>query len=167
MPVLYLVVCGGQPADSLTDLVRALLGDGWDVCVITTPDGAKFIDVPLLAELTGHPVRDTYKRPDEPDVLPAADVYAVAPATFNTINKWAAGISDTLALGLLNEAIGLDVPIVAVPWANAALARHPAYGRSLGLLSDMGVRVIRGDGEEFPWQALQQALGEVKRTLVR
>jgi flavoprotein len=34
----------------------------------------------------------------------------VAPATFNTINKWAQGISDTLALGLLNEATGLGLP---------------------------------------------------------
>jgi phosphopantothenoylcysteine synthetase/decarboxylase len=167
MPVLYLVVCGGQPADSLTDLVRALLGDGWDVCVITTPDGAKFVDVALLAELTGHPVRDTYKRPEDPDVLPSADVFAVAPATFNTINKWAAGISDTLALGLLNEALGLDVPILAVPWANAALASHPAYGRSLGLLSGVGVRLISTDAPEFPWEALRAELDGVKRTLVR
>src|SRR5215510_10655650 len=60
------------------------------------------------------------------DVLPPATAFAAAPATFNTINKWAAGISDTLALGLLNEAIGLGLPIVAVPWPNAALARHPA-----------------------------------------
>jgi flavoprotein len=30
--------------------------------------------------------------PDEPDELPAADAVVVAPATFNTVNKWAAGI---------------------------------------------------------------------------
>jgi hypothetical protein len=35
--------------------------------------------------------------------LPPADAIAVAPATYNTINKWAAGISDTLALGILCE----------------------------------------------------------------
>lgn len=31
----------------------------------------------------------------------------VAPATFNTTNKVTAGISDTLALGLVNGAIGM------------------------------------------------------------
>jgi phosphopantothenoylcysteine synthetase/decarboxylase len=41
-------------------------------------------------------------------MLPRADAVAIAPATFNTINKWVAGISDTFALGLLNEAIGLS-----------------------------------------------------------
>jgi hypothetical protein len=30
-------------------------------------------------------------------------------------HKWAHGSSDTLALGILNEAIGLGLPIVAVP----------------------------------------------------
>lgn len=40
-------------------------------------------------------------------MLPLATAIAVVPATFNTINKWVAGISDTFALGILNEAIGL------------------------------------------------------------
>jgi phosphopantothenoylcysteine synthetase/decarboxylase len=162
MSVLYLIVCGGRPADSLTDVVRTLLADGWDVCVITTPDGTKFVDIPLLTELTGHPVRDTYKQPDDPDVLPPADVFAVAPATFNTINKWATGISDTLALGLLNEAVGLDVPIIALPWANAALSKHPAYGRSLAVLADCGVRLLEPVEATFPWGRLRDELTKIK-----
>ena len=32
------------------------------------------------------------------------------PLTFNTVNKWANGITDTLALGLLNEALGAGRP---------------------------------------------------------
>jgi hypothetical protein len=35
--------------------------------------------------------------------VPEADAVLAAPLTFNTINKWAAGISDTLALGLLSS----------------------------------------------------------------
>jgi hypothetical protein len=45
----------------------------WDVCIIATPSAVKFIDVPALAALTGHPVRSDYKQPDEPDVLPLPD----------------------------------------------------------------------------------------------
>jgi hypothetical protein len=41
---------------------------------------AKFIDREALAEHTGHPVRSAYKQPDEPDVLPPADAFLVAPA---------------------------------------------------------------------------------------
>jgi flavoprotein len=58
---------------------------------------------------------------------PPPDAMVVAPATFNTICKWAHGSSDTLALGLLNESIGLGLPVVAVPNPSTALARRPAF----------------------------------------
>jgi phosphopantothenoylcysteine synthetase/decarboxylase len=80
--------------------------------------------------------------PDEPDELPGADAVVVAPATFNTVNKWAAGITDTFAVGLLCELAGLRVPIVAVPLVKDALARHVAFGRSVEVLRGMGVRVL-------------------------
>ena len=94
--VLYVIACGGSPAGELPPFVARMQDDGWDVCVIATPDGLKFFDAATLSEATGHPVRSRYKQPDEPDVLPAADAFVVAPATFNTINKLAAGISDRL-----------------------------------------------------------------------
>lgn len=104
-PVLYVIACGGRPAAELPPFVEQLQADGWTVCVVATPSGMKFLDAARLTELTGFPVRSDYERPGEPDVLPPADAFAVAPATFNTVNKWAHGISDTLALGLLNEAV--------------------------------------------------------------
>lgn len=148
-PVLYVIACGGRPAAELPDLVTHAQRSGWTVCVVATPSGTKFADTSRLVELTGYPVRSDYKRPEDPDVLPPADAMAVVPATFNTVNKWAHGISDTLALGLLNEALGLGLPIVAVPWPNVALARHPAFGGSVALLREWGVRVIL-DPERLP-----------------
>src|SRR5262245_51236462 len=113
--VLYAIVCGSPASRHVGKLVELAQERGWDVCVVATPDALKFLDVPRLAELTGHPVRSRYKSPGEPDVLPDADAMVVAPATVNTTNKWAAGIADTLALGLLVEALGLNLPIVAMP----------------------------------------------------
>jgi len=166
-PVLYLVTCGGPPAGELPEFVGFAQGQGWDVCVIATPDGARFIDAGRLAGLTGHPVRVHYKQPDAPDVLPRADAFVVAPATFNTVNKLAAGISDTLALGLLNEAVGMGLPITVVPWPNVYLARHPVFGRSVTSLREWGLTVILDptrlpDATEepavFPWEELRAAL---------
>jgi phosphopantothenoylcysteine synthetase/decarboxylase len=148
-PVLYVIACGGRPAGDLPHFIESVQTDDWDVCVIATPSGLKFIDAPHLAELTGHPVRFDYKQPDEPDILPAPDALAVAPATFNTINKWAGGISDTLALGLLNEALGLGLPVVAVPFPNIALAQHPAFRTSIDRLRQWGVQLIH-DPEQHP-----------------
>ncbi|MFI6079211.1 flavoprotein [Actinoplanes sp. NPDC051343] len=141
-PVLYLVACGGRPAGDLPPFVTAMQAAGWDVCVIATPSAVKFMDLPALGQLTGHPVRYDWKQPDEPDVLPPADAFVIAPATFNTINKMATGASDTLALGLLNEAIGMRLPIIAVPTPNMKLARHPAFDTSVALLRSWGVDVM-------------------------
>jgi phosphopantothenoylcysteine synthetase/decarboxylase len=69
----------------------------------------------------------------------------VGGASFNTINKWAHGHADNLALGLLTEAIGLGLPLVALPFLNAAQAAHPVFYRSVKELRDMGVKVLVGD----------------------
>ncbi|MEO3775506.1 flavoprotein [Micromonospora sp. B11E3] len=143
--VLYAIACGSPLAGHVDRLVELAQQDGWDVCVVTTPDGAKFVDRAALARQTGHPVRSRYKDPGDLDVLPAADAMIVCPATVNTVNKWAAGITDTLALGLLIEAQGLGVPIVAVPYTNAAMAAHPAFRASLARLAEWGVDVCFGD----------------------
>lgn len=151
---------------------------GWQVRVISTPDGRKFIDVPALAEQTGHPVRSEFKNPGDPDLMPPADAIVVAPATVNTINKWACGIADTLALGLLVEAHGLGTPMVAMPYTNTAMAAHPAFVENLRRLSDWGVQVLFGDdvmtlpaprrGEgraaQFPWALALAALGPARCT---
>jgi phosphopantothenoylcysteine synthetase/decarboxylase len=148
-PVLYVVACGGRPAADLGPFVSQMQAAGWQVCVIATPSALKFMDLQALSDLTGHRVRYDYKQPDEPDALPSPDAFVVAPATFNTINKMAYGASDTLALGMLNEAIGMGLPIIAVPTPNVALARHPAFGTSVEALRSWGVRVVF-DPERYP-----------------
>ena len=125
-----------------------------------------------LEQATGHPVRSDYKDPGEPDVLPAPDAIIVAPATVNTINKWAAGICDTLALGILVEAIGKRLPTVALPFTNRAHAAHPAFTENISKLRSWGVTVLFGPDvyrlheprtgsrylHLFPWAVTVQAI---------
>ena len=176
-PVLYVIACGGRPAADLAKLIEPAQVDGWDVCAVATPSALKFLDAEALAALTRHPVRSDYKRPEEPDVLPPPDAVVVAPTTFNTVNKWAAGISDTLALGLLNEAVGSGLPVVAVPFPNLALARHPAFVRSLQTLRAWGVRLVfdparyplpapnlgPASAALFPWEAVVDEVARLRR----
>ena len=142
--VLYHIICGSSSAPLAPNFVKHAQAAGWDVCVISTPHGRKFTDIPLLSELTGRPVRSEYKQPEEPDIFPRADAIVVFPATFNTLNKWALGISDTLAVGLLSEYTGLKMPIVAVPcfMTGAGLDTNPAFLRSVRMLRRYGVRVL-------------------------
>ena len=145
--MLYVVCCACPPTLSADEVLRKARVRGWDVCLVCTPTAARWLraDLPRLAELTGHPVRSEYKLPGEPDVLPPADAMLVAPATSNTVNKWALGISDTLALGLITEATGGGLPIVTIPCLNHAQAAHPAFARSVELLRACGVSVLVGD----------------------
>jgi len=176
-PVVYVVGCGARAAAELGRAVSLAQAAGFTACVVLTPAAMEFAgDLGALRELTGHPVRSTYKRPEEPDALPLPDAFLVSPLTFNSLNKWAAGISDTLAMGLLNESLGMGVPITAVPWLNAQLAAHPAVAPSIARLEAAGVRFTSGlghpstripgpDGKTgtpvYPWLEIEQALVEM------
>ncbi|NMO52983.1 flavoprotein [Actinoplanes sp. TBRC 11911] len=172
--VLYILVCGSPIARDVGVLVSMAKQEGWEVCVITTPDGRKFVDVPTLQAQTGHPVRTYYKGPGDPDMLPQADAMIVAPATVNTVNKWAAGITDTLVLGLLVEGYGYGVPTAVVPYTNKVMALHPVLHESLARLRDWGVHVLYGEDvcslgkpgqtdrhrAQFPWRRALQAVSD-------
>ncbi|MBV6696039.1 flavoprotein [Kitasatospora aureofaciens] len=140
-PFLYVIVCASGIADNVSGLITAAHAEGWRVGVIATPNGLGFMDQEAIERQTGYPIRSAWRTPAIPQPLPPADAIAVAPATFNTINKWAAGISDTLALGILCEAYGLGIPTAVQPYLNSAQAAHPVYGESLSRLRSMGVLI--------------------------
>ncbi|MFI0453949.1 flavoprotein [Actinomadura sp. 6N118] len=173
---LYVIVCAAGPASQVDQLVTLAHGRGWEVCVIPTPAAEGFIDVPALVELTGHPVRSRYRNPGESGRLPQADAIILAPATYNTINKWAHGNADNYPLGLLAELVPLGVPTVVLPFVNSALAANPVLNRSIAELRSLGVRVLYGPGEfephppgtggtrlnTYPWVMTLDALDEIR-----
>lgn len=142
---VYVIATSAPPALRLGDLLNLIDEAGWSSCVIASPTLATWMDVAELSAYTPWPVRVQPRLPSDNDPLPPADAILAAPLTFNSLNKWAAGINDTLALGLLNEAIGLGVPIIAAPVIKGALRRHPAYGASIATLRDCGVHVLDPD----------------------
>jgi phosphopantothenoylcysteine synthetase/decarboxylase len=97
--------------------------------------------------------------PGEGKSLPAADAIAVAPATFNTVNKFRAGVADNMAVGVLCECLRAGVPIVLAPNVKAVLAEHPAFPASLDELRSWGVHVLdqapQPQGMRMaPWEAI-------------
>jgi phosphopantothenoylcysteine synthetase/decarboxylase len=169
--VLYVIVCAAGPAADVGRLIELAQQRDWNVQIIATPAALDFIDTHALETLTGRPVRSQYRKPGQPR-SPKADAIIVAPASYNTINKWARGISDTYALGILAEAPGLDIPVVVLPFVNTALATRRPFLRSVAQLREEGVRILLGPGEfephqpgtggirmdEFPWElALTEA----------
>ena len=141
--VLYLIICAAPPARRAVDCAEMLRAGGWEVCAIATPAAIPWLDVQRLAKATGHPVRTQFRGPDDAEFAPRGDAVLVAPASFNTINKCAAGINDNLALGLINEALGSpSVPLAVLPWVTRSLDEHPAYQPGLARLGDAGAHIL-------------------------
>ncbi|MFJ8668179.1 flavoprotein [Streptomyces sp. NPDC093600] len=169
---LYLFSSAAPPVFDIAKVVEEAQADGWDVCLGLTPAAARWLDESLdgLAVLTGHPVRWEYKLPGEPDAWPRADAILVAPATFNTINQWALGITDKFVVGVVAEGIGKRIPTVAMPCVNAAYVQHPAFEQSVATLRGAGVTVLYGEGgfvpnqpgqgnpAAYPWRAALDAV---------
>ena len=171
--VLYVVVCGAGPAGEVATLVDAAQKEGWLVQLIATPAGVEFLDLAALQAKTGRPVRWAYRSPGQPrQSAPPADAVILAPATYNTLGKLAAGVADNYALGVLAECIGLNLPVIVVPFINQALASRAPLQAAVAALRGEGVRVLLGpDGFQphppgtggshiatFPWaRALAEA----------
>ena len=169
-PVVYIIACGAPPAADLPDFVEQLSAEGWRPGVLATPMARRWLDVERLERLTGWPVRSEYRRPDEPKSYPPPDAVVVAPATLNTINKLAAGITDTYVLGVLAKALSRSGPLIVAPWVNSLLAAHPLLEPSLHRLRSWGVEVLYDQGAvpaagtgpssatAFPWEELRALL---------
>ena len=165
MALIGVVVCGAGPASDVGKLIQLLHERSHDVRIIATPSAVPFLDLDGLETMTGRPVRSQHRKPGEPRSSEKTFAYIVAPATFNTINKLATGISDTYALDVINEAIGLGLPIVVLPFVNSALASRPSFVASTAQLVDEGVVILGADDginhhrpgsggqaqHEFPW----------------
>ena len=176
-PILYLFGSAAPPVFDVSAVIEDAQRRGFDVCLGLTPTANGWLgdQLPALEALTGHPVRSEYKQPGEPDVWPKADVIAFAPATFNTVNAWALGITRDFVVGVVAEGIGKGIPIVAMPCVNAAYVQHRQFGRSVAELREMGVQVLYGEGgfvpnlpgqggpQEYPWRlvldAVERAVG--------
>jgi phosphopantothenoylcysteine decarboxylase/phosphopantothenate--cysteine ligase len=101
-------------------------------------EGAKKFVTPLLFEtLTGEPVLHAGNERWDSEVNHIgyarwADLYIVAPATANTLNKAASGIADTLPLQVY---LATTAPVLFAPAANTKMFLHPATQRSLARLN--------------------------------
>lgn len=137
------LVVGGAPLAARTpDLVAALAQGGWSPVVVATPSASAWLDVDLVTRLAGAPPQADFRAPEQPKRggPPAAAV--LSPATFNTVNKAAAGVADTYALAVVCEALGTRLPMLVVPMVNNKLWGHPAWSTSLAVFRGAGAVLL-------------------------
>jgi phosphopantothenoylcysteine decarboxylase/phosphopantothenate--cysteine ligase len=104
----------------------------------------------LVSEFERDPARGAFPGQPLPDHEPLshlelvarADVYAIAPASANTIAKLAAGMADNL---LSSCALAADCPLVIAPAMNNRMYEHAATRANLRTLGERGARIVEPD----------------------
>jgi len=154
---ILLGVTGGIAAYKALELTRLAIKAGHAVRVVQTPASTRFVGAASFAGITGAPVLTT-EWEDDPmrgafpgDPAPAhapighlelverADVFAIAPASANTLAKLAHGHADNL---LTSAALACRRPLVLAPAMNAAMYEHPATQANLALLRSRGAIIL-------------------------
>src|SRR5262245_41915392 len=149
---LYLIVTGAGTARRIPGILPHLAQLGPRLVVIPTPNAARVVSVRemvlALPARSPHRVVESYF--DEA-ILPSPPVglVLVAPCSFDSLNKLAAGIADNLALSVSAEAIGRGTPVIAAISVSVPLWSHPRARASAAALREWGVDVIdpAPDGE--------------------
>ena len=166
LELAYLVVTGTTTAPLAVELVRGVLELVPRVITLVTPNAQRVIAPRDLSSIPGNQLVESYFDaailPRPPDGL-----VIVAPCSFNSLNKLAAGIADNLALSLTAEAIGRGTPVIVAVSVNAPLLRHPRCQQSMATLREWGVTVLEpvDTGEGPRMAAVETILAEAQRLL--
>jgi phosphopantothenoylcysteine decarboxylase/phosphopantothenate--cysteine ligase len=135
---ILLGVTGSIAAYKAPDLVRRLKECGASVRVVMTGAACKFITPYTLEAVAGNPcLTELFGDPfSHINLSWEADLFIIAPATANTINKITCGIADNL---LTNLWLTYRGPAVIAPAMNDRMYGHATVRRSIAALKKAGV----------------------------
>src|SRR5438093_10348960 len=157
MARILLGVSGGISAYKAVELARLAIKAGHSVRVVQTEAAERFVGRATFEGITGAPVLVDEFEPDPargafpgdpaPDHDPIShlelvrrcDVFAIAPASANTIAKLATGLADNL---LTSAALACEAPIVVAPAMNDRMWEHPATRANLETLRHRGASLV-------------------------
>jgi phosphopantothenoylcysteine decarboxylase/phosphopantothenate--cysteine ligase len=140
---ILLGVTGSIAAYKSLELLRLFTKAGADVRVILSEDAKRFITPLSFEALSKNRVLHSATESWEDDcnhifINKWADVFVIAPATANTINKLSSGIADNL---LTSTALAFTKPILIAPAANTAMFLHQSTQDSLAKLKSFGYKI--------------------------
>ena len=165
---VYLILSGTTTAARGPEILRGLVGLGFKtVIALPTPHASRVVSGRELADVPGVQLVESYFdlaiRP-----RPPRGVVVFAPCSFNSLNKLAQGIADSLALSVAAEAIGRGTPVIVGPSLNQPLMEHPVARESVRVLPTWGVTVVAQVEEEgVPRLAPTAMLLDAARPFVR
>lgn len=154
---ILLAVTGGIAAYKSLELVRLLKKQGADVRVIMTKSATAFIQPLSFQALSGHAVHcelldtEAENAMGHIELARWADVFVIAPATSNTLAKFAHGLADDLISTLY---LAANCPVYVAPAMNHAMWNHSATQTNVKILQNHNLNLIAPESGE-------QACGEM------
>jgi phosphopantothenoylcysteine decarboxylase/phosphopantothenate--cysteine ligase len=152
---ITLGVTGGVAAYKAAELVRRLQQDDFSVQVVMTRGAREFVTPLTFAALSGQKViTDLFAGPEANGdanldsaiehiaVAQRTDLLLVAPATADTLAKFAQGIADDFLTTLY---LASTAPVVVAPAMNVNMWNHAATQANLDVLRSRGVHVVNPD----------------------
>lgn len=129
------------------ELARLLVKNGYSVHTVMSVNATELIRPLLFENLTGNKVYTDLFAKDVHDMAHIslkenASVYIVAPATANSIGKFAHGIADDL---ISTTFLSVDCPVLVAPAMNPNMWSNPAVKDNIEILIKRGVHIIQPD----------------------
>ena len=145
-------VCGGVAAYKAVELVRLLQDAGLDPHVVMTRAAEEFVRPLTFAAISGHKVITSLwgedagagTEGDESSIehineAQTTKVLIVAPATADTLAKFAHGLADDF---LSTMFLATTAPVIVAPAMNVNMWEHPATRANIETLKARGVTVV-------------------------
>lgn len=138
---ILLGVTGSIAAYKSVDLARRLVENGARVKVVMSDASIRFITPYIFEAVTVNQVfTDLFKDPFSHITLSKeANLFIIAPATANTINKFSCGIADNL---LSNLWLTYEGPVLIAPAMNCRMYRNPIVKKHIRELKQSGVQFV-------------------------
>ncbi len=151
---ITLGVTGGIAAYKAVELLRALQAKALDVRVVMTEGAQRFVQPLTFAALSGHRVVTSLwsgEETGEPamehiELARATDALVVAPASADTLARFAAGRADDILSTLY---LATTAPVLLAPAMNVHMWQHPATQANVALLRARGARIIAPEAGEL------------------
>jgi len=145
MAFIALGVTGGIGAYKAVEIARGLQQNGHDVVAVMTRSATQFVGPLTFEAITRREViTDQWKAGANADIehisiASTIDLLLVAPATANTVGKFANGLADDFLSSLF---IATRAPVLIAPAMNTNMFEHPAVAKNLETLIARGVQIV-------------------------
>jgi len=134
---ILLGVTGSISAYKACELARLFVKTGAEVYVVMSPSATRFVSALTFEALTRNPVLTEESESwasdlNHIDTGKKCDIFVIAPATANTLNKLSKGIADNI---LLQTALAFKGTMIVAPAANTQMLQNHYTTGSLKMLA--------------------------------